>query len=222
VRVSVEAAAEEQLREKRPSSPSRSWARRPPMIDGARIARFGAPSSAPKGSARRDSTTSSRSGRTNSSVRSCAWKARTPSSKCTRTTGPNGWRRGALHESAALGPLGPRSHRHHLRRHPTSAGSLFKATRAFLEPGHPRRSLDLSKKWAFEPSSDLVEALAKGEKVRAAPGLVLGEVRRANWSPARSWCPPTYAARKSSASRRRASLPCWRRWPGLKRAGKFP
>ncbi len=68
--------------------------------------------------------------------------------------------------------------------------SLFRATGAFLEPGVRGEPLDLAKEWRFEPSPAIAAALARGEKVIAATGLVLGEVRESELVACKIMVPP--------------------------------
>ncbi|MDR0623222.1 MAG: V-type ATP synthase subunit A [Treponema sp.] len=55
--------------------------------------------------------------------------------------------------------------------------SLYKEGGAFMSPGVRGAALDAAKKWPFTPDPELAEKIAAGEKVGAAPGLVLGTVR---------------------------------------------
>jgi V/A-type H+-transporting ATPase subunit A len=55
--------------------------------------------------------------------------------------------------------------------------SLFSQDGAFMKPGRRGNPLDPEKKWRFVPDPALAAKIAAGEKVSAAPGLVLGSVK---------------------------------------------
>jgi len=54
---------------------------------------------------------------------------------------------------------------------------LFDQNGTFMAPGGRGDPLDLEKRWRFVPDAPLAEKLARGEKVPASPGLVLGAVQ---------------------------------------------
>jgi V/A-type H+-transporting ATPase subunit A len=54
---------------------------------------------------------------------------------------------------------------------------LYGKSGAFMTPGERGDPLDTKKKWHFVPDASLKEKLAKGEKIPAAAGLVLGSIQ---------------------------------------------
>ncbi|MDR0997694.1 MAG: V-type ATP synthase subunit A [Treponema sp.] len=55
--------------------------------------------------------------------------------------------------------------------------ALYRESGAFMSPGARGEPLDLSRTWRFTPDSELAAKLAKGDEVKALPGLVLGTVK---------------------------------------------
>ena len=58
--------------------------------------------------------------------------------------------------------------------------TLYNASGAFMTPGERGNPLDTEKKWRFVPDAALREKLARGEKVPATAGLVLGALQETN------------------------------------------
>ncbi|MDR3192263.1 MAG: V-type ATP synthase subunit A, partial [Treponema sp.] len=55
--------------------------------------------------------------------------------------------------------------------------ALYKKNGAFMSPGARGEPLDTSRTWHFTPDPELAAKLAKGEELKAVPGLVLGSVK---------------------------------------------
>ena len=67
---------------------------------------------------------------------------------------------------------------------------LFEQDGAFMKPGGRGHPLDETKKWHFTPNKDLAEKLAKGEKIDALGGLVLGTVKETESITCKIMIPP--------------------------------
>ena len=72
---------------------------------------------------------------------------------------------------------------------------LFRLNGAFMESGGRGDPLSTGKKWRFVPDPDLAAALASGEKVNAAPGLLLGTVKETDSITCRIMVPPNPVGR---------------------------
>jgi V/A-type H+-transporting ATPase subunit A len=68
--------------------------------------------------------------------------------------------------------------------------SLYKKSGAFMDSGDHSDPLDFSREWHFIPDADLAAKIAAGEKVRAAPGLVLGTVKETGSVTCKIMVPP--------------------------------
>ena len=67
---------------------------------------------------------------------------------------------------------------------------LFNQSGAFMQSGSRGHPLDLDKKWSFVPDPTLAAKLAKGEKVSAVPGVVLGTVKETESISCKIMIPP--------------------------------
>ena len=70
---------------------------------------------------------------------------------------------------------------------------LYKLSGAFMESGSRGHPLDPDRKWLFVPDPALVVRLAKGEKVPALPGLMLGTVKETESITCKIMVPPNEA-----------------------------
>jgi V/A-type H+-transporting ATPase subunit A len=68
--------------------------------------------------------------------------------------------------------------------------TLFEKSGAFMDPGDRGEPLDSSKKWNFVCDPGLAERLARGEKISAVPGLVLGTVKETESISCKIMVPP--------------------------------
>ncbi|MDR1286210.1 MAG: V-type ATP synthase subunit A [Treponema sp.] len=69
--------------------------------------------------------------------------------------------------------------------------ALFREGGAFMAPGERGEPLDPAKNWRFVPEGDLAARLARGEKIRAKAGLVLGTVKETESITCRIMVPPS-------------------------------
>jgi V/A-type H+-transporting ATPase subunit A len=67
---------------------------------------------------------------------------------------------------------------------------LYKQDGAFMKPGERGDPLDADKKWRFVPDPQLAARIETGEKVPAAPGLVLGSVKETESITCKIMVPP--------------------------------
>ncbi|MDR2618508.1 MAG: V-type ATP synthase subunit A [Treponema sp.] len=71
---------------------------------------------------------------------------------------------------------------------------LFNQSGAFMESGSRGEPLDPDRKWPFVPDPVLADKLAKGEKVPAKPGLILGTVKETESITCKIMVPPAVKA----------------------------
>ena len=69
--------------------------------------------------------------------------------------------------------------------------ALFKESGAFMASGSRGEPLDGKRRWPFVPDPALAEKLARGEKVPARPGLVLGTVKETESITCKIMVPPS-------------------------------
>ncbi|MDR2534431.1 MAG: V-type ATP synthase subunit A [Treponema sp.] len=67
---------------------------------------------------------------------------------------------------------------------------LFNQSGTFMAPGARGEPLDSAKLWTFIPNPDIVEKLAKKEKVPVVPGLILGTVKETESITCKIMVPP--------------------------------
>jgi V/A-type H+-transporting ATPase subunit A len=67
---------------------------------------------------------------------------------------------------------------------------LYGKSGAFMTPGERGNPLDTEKKWHFVPDAALSERLAKGEKVPATAGLILGAIQETKSVSCKIMLPP--------------------------------